>query len=635
MAVYRVQAPDGSIMRIEGPDGARPEDLESYASAIFQSGGKAPTPRVQMGEAGLRQSVQDEASSRPPWERVAGGVGTAARLAAEGLSKVGVPQGDSFIDRANAVLTQANPVSRAVAGISEMLGGGPNVKPEQEALRDTDIYTKAGNAAGNAAMAALIPMKSGAAISRPGMAADTALTTGLVNSAITPGSASERARAGAVSGAMSAAMPLLTGMLGISGPMHRALTDSGKRTAVGEALRTELGGKADDIAAALRAQSPEAAVLGTQPSASMLTGSPALEVLEVGSRVKRGDLWRDFDKVNAAQRWEKLQAAASTPEATAALRTMRDDLTKEMRESALNSASYAIRSQAGDITASTKPLIEKLADLSTGRMRPNRDVQKLVEYVNSELNKGVTPGQLYEIRKMLTDGIAAGPTSELAQAARAARPQRVEIIQLIDASLNDLSRGNWGKYLKAYADASPPINSQTALQKMVEALKRGQPEGSVPVAMGEGPAWKTVGNLRDRFGQKQFGSKTVDQLLPEDRRVVEAIATELKKQADSMSAKGTLGSPTAQFLANAQRIDPIARNMVIGGVERMSPIPGGGILASKMFDRYGRRAEEQIAQMLQNPQMLADALNNARVAQALMRGSQRAGSASGTAYAQQ
>jgi len=592
----------------------------------------APKP-VTLGAAGLRDSVQEEARSRSAGERILAGIGTAPRLAAEGLSDAGAPKSGSFLDRANAAITQFNPVSRQVARLSELLKTGRNTQIEQDALKETDYYTQGGNIVGNVAMSALTPMKTGVASGRAGMVADTGITTGLINSAITPGSDAERVISGATASGMSMAAPVAMGVLGMGGPMNRALMDSGKRTAVGEALRTELGSKTDEIAAALRAQSITGKTLGTQSTAAMLTGSPALEVLEVGSRVKRGDLWRDFDKSNAATRWEKLLSAAGTPEATNALRTARDNLTSDMRESALNSASYAIRSQAGDIAASTRPLIDKLTQLSEGRLRPNRDVQTLVSYVNSELGKGVTPAQLYEIRKVLTDGIAAGPTSELAQAARAARPQRVEIIGLIDDSLNDLSRGAWGKYLKAYADASPPISSATALQKIVDALKRGQPEGAVPVAMGEGPAWKTVGNLRDRFGQKQFGSKTIDQLLPEDRRVLEAIATELKQQADTMSARTVLGSPTAQFLAAAGRVDPIARNVVSAGAEKM--LPFGGLLTSKMFDKYGRRGEEVLAQLLQNPRMLAEALDQAKMAQALMGASQRSGSAIGTSYAQQ
>lgn len=43
MAVYRVQAPDGSILRVEGPDDARPEEIEAFAAEQFKA---KPAPRA-------------------------------------------------------------------------------------------------------------------------------------------------------------------------------------------------------------------------------------------------------------------------------------------------------------------------------------------------------------------------------------------------------------------------------------------------------------------------------------------------------------------------------------------------------------------------------------------------------------
>ena len=42
MAIYQVQAPDGSILKIEGPDGATDEQLMQAAAAAYQPASEAP-----------------------------------------------------------------------------------------------------------------------------------------------------------------------------------------------------------------------------------------------------------------------------------------------------------------------------------------------------------------------------------------------------------------------------------------------------------------------------------------------------------------------------------------------------------------------------------------------------------------
>lgn len=568
---------------------------------------EAPAPVAQSLPT-LGQSMEEEMASRPAWEQVLGGVGTAPALAYEGIK--------GLFGRTNHT----------------------NVD-EQRALRDTNWNARGGNIAGNLGMAYMLPVRAGAGMAgmiggrvpamvagRGGMLGDTVLTAGALGAVLEPGGLAERAKAGITSMVASAAAPALTAL---GQGVRRMTTSTGRQIAVGEALRREVGSKADDLAAALRGTDDAAMAVGVKPSSAMLTKNPVLEVLESGSRAKRADLWRGVDGQNAQARWDALLTRASTKEHLDLLKEARDASTKAMRDKAMTMAETSVLfEKAATIPpAELKSVLARLDDLTGGAMRPNKDVQTLAAYVRKELENGISPRQLYEMRKYLTDGIKAGRADELSQAAKAARPQRIELVQQFDDILNKLSGGEYGDYMKSYAAQSKPITSTQAMQDIVGALERGQPVGQVPAAMTA--ASNTVGRLRDSYGSKQIGSQTFDRFLPEDRSFMNSLTQNLADQARVMSSKATLGSPTAGLLANIGRAEATTRFLKNGA--QMLPIPGGGILASKALDEAGNRAEQELARLLQNPEALALALDRAKVAEQLMRRASGAGAASAAA----
>lgn len=531
-----------------------------------------------------------------------------------------------------------------VAGHAVAELAGANNAPDSQnwkAVAGATPDTTFGNVAGNALLYGMGPTQSigptasvfGAkTLPRAGQVADMAATQGGIAATTTPGDAGDRLVAG-LTGVAGAAIPggVATVQMGRrQGPLA---TIPGRQLDVAESLRRELGPDADALVAALQGKTYPTSSIGVRPSAAMLTNNPTLAVMETGSRVRTGDQWQNFDKMNAAARWKALEDAAGTPEELAKMKAARDVLTGPMRETALHNAQLSANPLTGGAVnvqgADIAPLRAKLTELATGSQRPNAAVQTMVGYVGKELEKGVTPEQLYTIRKSLTDGIAAAPTSELSQAARAARPQRMELIGLIDKTLDEMSGGGWNQYLQAYKIESPNISSKQSLQKIRDALIAGRPAGEVPASMGEKAAPYTFGRLLDRHGEKMFGSQNFDQLTPAHRDLAEALLTDLNRQQSVMLPRGTLGSPTAPYLANAGRVNQVT-NSVVDAAGNVIPLFGNPVAAS-VKGNMARQSEEALANMLQNPDVLAKALQDAARAQAILNMSGRGGAAVGGA----
>jgi hypothetical protein len=530
----------------------------------------------------------------------------------------------------------------ALATAYHGLRGHDSTNPDVQnwkALNTASGDTIGGNMVGTAALFGAGPTRLGAeatgmAMSRVppwlagrwGTVADTAITGGILNAATTPGTAPERAYEG-LFGIAGAGIP---GLYAAGATGRRMATTGGKRVAVGEGVLEERGAdKAEQLISSLRDKDPGASI-GVSSTAAMKTQDPILQTLESGSRAKRGDLWKPLDQQNAKARWDALVGKAGTKEELEAMESGLNAKTGALREQALTDAQISTAfSQSGDVTKEMLKPMERLVADWRFRFRPNRETQKLANYIEGELGQGLTPDQLYQVRKELTDMLKPGRNDELSNAAKTSRKQTMDAIKEIDGVLNTLSGGGWGEYLSKHSQGMRPIESKQALQDIVGSLERGMPTGVVPPAMGESAAWKTVGTLRDRFGTKELGKKTVDTLLPEDRELVNAIADSLKRQADSMTAKATLGSPTTPLIANAGRADAVSRNVLQQGVARM--LPGGDILASKVFDKLGRQGEEELARLLQDPNALAEAIVSAMRARQVQAGASRLGAGSGAA----
>ncbi len=554
-----------------------------------------PEP-VQLGQAGMPAAIKSVAQQAGVGDQRLAGIGSAPMVAGH--------------------------------AIGNLVGADNNAAMQNwKALSQATPDTMGGNIAGNVGMFWAVPAgavgtgmaMAGRTIPRMGAVADVAATQGGLAAATTPGDASERLWAGML-GAGGGAAPMAVGA--VQGG-RRMVTREGKQLGLAEALRREVGSDAESLTTALEGRYP-GELYGARGTAAMLTRNPTLEVLETGSRVRTPDQWANFDRMNAAARWKALEDAAGTPQELAQLKGARDAITTPKRDAALGDTGGALKVGKG---TSYADLTEKLQELATGAQRPNAAVQTMVGYVGNELKKGVTPEQLYTIRKSLTDGIANAPTSELSQAARAARPQRMELIGLIDRTLDDLTGGKWVDYLESYKLSSPLISSREALTKMRDRLSYGRPEGEIPASMGEKPAPYAVGRLLEQHGSKMYGSKEIDKLTPQHRELMSTLLSDLNAQAGVMQPRATLGSPTAGNLANAGRVNQLTNSMV-DAAGNVIPVIGGNVAAS-VKGSMQRVNEEALSELLKDPKKLAEALRKAKVSAELLRQSGQVGAGTG------
>lgn len=567
----------------------------------------------------LAQSGYDVA----PLQRAMGAAPIGAEGMGQALQQVGAEQnyGGQF---ATGIANVATRLPSALLQLPSIFGG-PDLRPEtlrevreplSEATKGAGVVGSAGDIASGIAMTIpLLPARAGAAMfgpkflsSRLGQVADVASTSGVTGFATTEGGIGERAKAAALSTALSSALP---GALAIGQATRREATQAGRELGKAEFIRSQLGGEgAEQLALALR-KPYEHAALGVRPSAAMLTESPALRTLELGSRVKRPDLYAAIDEANAAARWAALQRAAGGAEDLAQAQSVRDTLTRPLRESAL---SQAAARQGFEI-----PVARQAAKLLTGEGKADPSVRRMANYVLGELEEGITPEGLYRIRKVLTEGIPRG--TELGAAISAAKAERMSIVKTIDDALNKASAGTWGGYLKVYQGMSEPVTSMKALQAIEQKFNPADLPG-IPPAFGAAPASQYLGRELAKHGVKQFGSKTFDRMSSTDRKLVEALIDDLRRQQSVMKAGGVIGSDTAAKLAAGERAENLALGLFGTGLERISPVPGIGTAVGTIAQKgLAARRERALAELLQNPEKLADLLAKAKRSAALIQGS--------------
>jgi hypothetical protein len=349
-----------------------------------------------------------------------------------------------------------------------------------------------------------------------------------------------------------------------------------------------------------------------------------LQSLETGSRTSQGDLWILHDIKNETARFNALIKAAGTEAERKALADERDRVTSSLRERAFKEATTT------PDTLSMAPSIDRMRktvyELKTGENRPNPAVQKITSYLERELfsPQGTTPEQLYTIRQVLTEQLKTGANDEIGAAAAATRKQTMQVVNQIDDTLNSLSGGKWSDYLKKYGDMSKELSSKTALQNAIDDMTVNLAMGRVPPSLSGKTGESTLSRAVNKYALKDFGSKTIDQLTPENRALVEALKKDLEANASAMNFRATGGPGTAQYLASSNKSKQLAKQLAETVVGSSIAGPAGGVAANaagSIISNALSKSDEGakiLARLLQDPKYLAAMLEKAKKSQTQM-----------------
>jgi len=570
-------------------------------------------------------------------------------LTASGVKEPGAPSMQKRVStevRAEPKFMQAligagTVLPRAAQGLRNVFGDVPQQEiDELKMVRGASPLSTLGAIGGDIVLGASLPVKGIGAIpgitkavpgimSRPGQIADLLATSAATQAAIAP----EDKGMAAAFGAGASAIPGAFGM--VQRALPQAAGGVSRPQLAGERLLRDFGADSENVIKQLKNEYN--LVPGVTGTSAVVTQNPYLQTLETGSRVGNPQFWMPLDQANSSARYASLLKMAGTEPEREALRVARTAATAGPRTETFK----AVKTIEGMTRQQTlEPLRKSLDVLARGEQRENPAVQKVVKYVANAMDnpEGISPEQMYTVRKILTGQIKTGANDDLGAAAAAARRDTVGIVKAIDDSFDNLSGGMWTDYLKTYGAASKDLNSKQALQDVIDRISKGHAEGSTPSSLSGQTGELTLGRAVDNLTRQQFGSKNVDLLVPETRQSVEQMKQDLMRTAQAMNARATGGSPTATYQAARGQANDLASQLAgYTGAAAGGAVAGnigaavGGAAGRGMTGEAARKNAEILATLLQNPQYMADMLQKAKQSQMLLDIAKRTGTGAATA----
>ena len=469
-------------------------------------------------------------------------------------------------------------------GARQVLGGGETPDEaiqrtnQQNALAASVPGGRAAQIAGKMAMTApvnALPIGSGLLGAGVGLATQGA-AMGALEPAATPGQRLANMGVGA------AAAPALGGALNVAGRLATPVVNFlNPKAAATKILQGAVGDDAPAVVNALRNAPPTTGDL----SVAAITGHPGLQAVEAQSRAHPSTQagWNVFDSAGNSARSDVLQNLGGDTAAAIKKAVEERAATIQPQLDAALDAANAPRS----VYNLTAPDYSNQIGNALAKVRPTSDIGKAIVGDLRSDAAGSSPVSANDLHVAYTE-LNKPAASAVDDAGIGAAKDAIRGV------LDNASGGKYGTYLKAFEDASGPVNAAEQLNAVKGSHWLDTADGQFPAGSARGPN-PTVnpGTLVDAL-RGQAAGKWGLQLNAGDRDIINSLIQE-QYAADAAKAGGaaaadptgtvggTLGEAAAQIGAHA-----------LGGFP-------GAALVKPVLALGGSRTQQALASMLRDP----------------------------------
>ena len=520
MAKYRVQGPDGKVHVFEGPDGASPADVESFAAQTF--GGKSNKANAQL-EADRK--LYDPTVGMSTTDKLLAGAGKAFSDTGKGLGQL-----VGLVDRQD--IDESNKRDAPLMGTTSGTIG--NFAGNIAALLPTVAIPVAATLRG----AALIGAAQGAA--QPVGTEDSRLK----NSAL-----------GAAAGAGGIAIGRgLSGLYQGGKALIEPFSQGGRERIAGRVIQRF----ADDPAKVAAAKGGQS-ITGATPTIAEETADAGMARLQDAMRSVDPQIAGRIDARladNNAARVNALESLAGNDATRLAATQARTDATKDLYSQATK-ANYTVDSKLQDLL--NRPAVKQAMDraqslaknsgrTSTFEVTPHTPFAGVGGLSGGE-SKQIT-GQSLQDLKMAMDEMLTDPSSGFTgKAGNTIKDLRGQIIDWMEKANPEFKAARTG-----FAEASKPLNQMDIGQLLLNkgASNTSDLAGNVRLMPN-----KLTGMMKDEnaliqaaTGRKGVGNSLSDVLTPDQLNMVKSLVGEVDRTGAVSRAGNGPGSATAQRMAS-------------------------------------------------------------------------------------